>query len=148
MRTSYFQFRTAASVTDCFFSPPAVSTCSCTRCLTPCSSPSPPSPPSWHCCVQARRQRGNILFYFNVSPAGLLLHLFIFHVYINVTGMTTYEYVRAQRISTEQSQRESSNEDQQQMPKTTSTDPEGSKCECSLIMPKTNKIQPEVSLQY
>ena len=36
----------------------------------------------------------------------LLLHLCLFHVYINYVGVTTYEYVRAQRAETERRARE------------------------------------------
>ena len=59
--------------------------------------------------------------------------------------MTTYEYVRAQRISNESTQRETSNEEQQETAKTP-REPDQSRCECSikadLILPKSNKIRP------
>ena len=35
-----------------------------------------------------------------------MLHLCLFHVYINYVGVTTYEYVRAQRAETERRARE------------------------------------------
>ena len=72
----------------------------------------------------------------------------IFHVYINVTGMTTYEYVRAQRVSPEPSQRESISEDQgQSQVAGVSSSPsesqaEQSRCECGI---KSNKIRPSSS---
>ena len=40
-----------------------------------------------------------------MMAAGLLLHLCIFHVYINIHDMTTYEYVRAQRQASEEARR-------------------------------------------
>ena len=75
-------------------------------------------------------------------PAGLLLHLCIFHVYINVTGMTTYEYVRAQRVSPEPSQRESIGEDQGQSQSQSQSQAEQSRCECGI---RSNKIRPSSS---
>ena len=40
----------------------------------------------------------------------LLLHLCLFHLYINYVGVTTYEYVRAQRAETERRAREGAEE--------------------------------------
>ena len=36
----------------------------------------------------------------NVEPLckGLLVHLLIFHVYMMLAGVTTYEYIRQQRL--------------------------------------------------
>ena len=89
-----------------------------------------------------------IIFY----PPGLLLHLCIFHVYINITGLTTYEYVRAQRISPEPSQRESISEDQSQLARLSPSpsEPEQSKCECRIKTEpsgraKSNKVGPSSS---
>jgi hypothetical protein len=39
---------------------------------------------------------------------GLLVHLCLFHIYINAIGITTYEYVRAHRVAIERSAREAS----------------------------------------
>ena len=39
---------------------------------------------------------------------GLLVHLCLFHIYINAIGITTYEYVRAHRVALERSAREMS----------------------------------------
>jgi len=39
---------------------------------------------------------------------GLLVHLCLFHIYINAIGITTYEYVRAHRVAVERSAREMS----------------------------------------
>ena len=47
---------------------------------------------------------------FQISLA-LLLHLCLFHVYINYVGVTTYEYVRAQRAETERRAREGAEEE-------------------------------------
>ena len=44
--------------------------------------------------------------------AGLLLHLCIFHIYIHVHGLTTYEYVRTQRAELLQQQAEQQAEQQ------------------------------------
>ena len=59
--------------------------------------------------------------------------------------MTTYEYVRAQRISAQNSQREESVEEPQ------SSEPEQSRCQCciskDLILSKSNKIQPSAKDQ-
>lgn len=38
--------------------------------------------------------------------SGLLVHLCLFHIYINAIGITTYEYVRAHRVAIERSARE------------------------------------------
>ena len=46
-----------------------------------------------------------------MMAAGLLLHLCVFHVYISVHDMTTYEYVRAQRQASEEARREARREE-------------------------------------
>ena len=63
----------------------------------------------------------------------LLLHLALFHVYINHVGITTYEYVRAHRLALEQM---SVNQLEQEL----TTD---SKC-CQIF---SNKISPNPSVQ-
>ena len=42
----------------------------------------------------------------SVIALGLLIHLCLFHIYINAIGITTYEYVRAHRVALERSARE------------------------------------------
>ena len=94
------------------------------------------------CAGQTEAGRGREIFHFN--SLGLLLHLCIFHIYINVTGMTTYEYVRAQRISPEPTERESSEEDERQSP---SQQDLQSRCDC-LSQPgrsNSNKVGPSAS---
>ena len=79
------------------------------------------------------------------SVAGLLLHLCIFHAYITLHDMTTYEYVRAQRQAADQAHREAA---LAQAPATTSTtgqaeeEEEGSRCECSLGAGRGNRVAP------
>ena len=79
---------------------------------------------------------------------GLLLHLCIFHAYITLHDMTTYEYVRAQRQAADQAHREAA---LAQAPATTSTtrqaeeeeeEGEGSRCECSLGAGRGNRVAP------
>ena len=78
---------------------------------------------------------------------GLLLHLCIFHGYITLHDMTTYEYVRAQRQAADQAHREAA---LAQAPATTSTtattrqaeEGEGSRCECSLGAGRGNRVAP------
>ena len=62
----------------------------------------------------------------------LLLHLALFHVYINHVGITTYEYVRAHRLAMEQM---SVNQLEQEL----TTD---SKC-CQIFKKITSKVSPE-----
>ena len=84
------------------------------------------------------------------SVAGLLLHLCIFHGYITLHDMTTYEYVRAQRQAADQAHREAA---LAQAPATTSTTGQaeeeegegegaGSRCECSLGAGRGNRVAP------
>ena len=73
--------------------------------------------------------------------AGLLLHLCIFHVYINLHDITTYEYVRAQRQAQEEQQREAlaaaaNNENGD------NEDEERSGCSCG-VMARDNKVAPD-----
>ena len=68
----------------------------------------------------------------------LLLHLSMFHIYINYVGITTYEYVRAVRISMEnQLNQPAENQQNNQMP--------DSKSCCQGICPfksKSTKVAP------
>ena len=80
------------------------------------------------------------------SVPGLLLHLCIFHAYITLHDMTTYEYVRAQRQAADQAHREAA---LAQAPATTSTTGQaeeeegaGSRCECSLGAGRGNRVAP------
>ena len=79
------------------------------------------------------------------SLQGLLLHLCIFHVYINVHDMTTYEYVRAQRQAADAERREAMLMPNNSRPASDSDGGEQdqeseSKCDCSIS--RTNKISP------
>ena len=62
----------------------------------------------------------------------LLLHLALFHVYINHVGITTYEYVRAHRLAMEQMS-------VHQLEQELTTD---SKC-CQICKKITSKVSPE-----
>ena len=62
----------------------------------------------------------------------LLLHLALFHVYINHVGITTYEYVRAHRLAMEQMS-------VHQLEQELTTD---SKC-CQIFKKITSKVSPE-----
>ena len=85
------------------------------------------------------------LYASHPSLPGLLLHLCIFHVYINVHDMTTYEYVRAQRQAADAERREALLMPNNSRP---ASDNDGgdqdqeseSKCDCSIS--RTNKISP------
>ena len=71
-----------------------------------------------------------------MMAAGLLLHLCVFHVYISVHDMTTYEYVRAQRQATEEARREAiAKEEEEEVVE------ERSRCEC--VGSKGNKVAPK-----
>ena len=76
---------------------------------------------------------------------GLLLHLCIFHGYITLHDMTTYEYVRAQRQAADQAHREAA---LAQAPATGPAEEEeegegeGSRCECSLGAGRGNRVAP------
>ena len=77
------------------------------------------------------------------SVPGLLLHLCIFHAYITLHDMTTYEYVRAQRQAADQAHREAA---LAQAPATEPAEEEeegaGSRCECSLGAGRGNRVAP------
>ena len=66
----------------------------------------------------------------------LLLHLALFHIYINYVGITTYEYVRAHRLAMDQSLNQSSDLEQSKQEDQT-TD---SKC-CQMFSRKA-KVEP------
>lgn len=73
-----------------------------------------------------------------MMAAGLLLHLCVFHVYISVHDMTTYEYVRAQRQASEEARREAlTREDEGEEEEAE----ERSRCEC--VGSKGNKVAPK-----
>ena len=88
--------------------------------------------------------------------AGLLLHLCIFHVYINLHDLTTYEYVRAQRQLAEAAQREAlalareqgQEQDQEQgQEQEQEQEQQASRCECG--GGRGNKVAPKkVSLIF
>ena len=65
----------------------------------------------------------------------LLLHLALFHVYINYVGITTYEYVRAHRLAMDQSLAEA--DQTKHMDQTTDSN-------CCQIFKKNAKIVPAV----
>ena len=78
-----------------------------------------------------------------MMAAGLLLHLCIFHVYINIHDMTTYEYVRAQRQASEEARREAltrPNEEEEEERE------ERSRCEC--VGSKGNKVAPTKKVSF
>ena len=72
-----------------------------------------------------------------MMAAGLLLHLCVFHVYISVHDMTTYEYVRAQRQASEEARREALNKEEEEE----EGGEERSRCEC--VGSKGNKVAPK-----
>ena len=78
-----------------------------------------------------------------MMAAGLLLHLCVFHVYINIHDMTTYEYVRAQRQASEEARREA-------LARNTEEEEEGereeerSRCECV----GRNKVAPTKKVSF
>ena len=84
--------------------------------------------------------------------AGLLLHLCIFHVYINLHDLTTYEYVRAQRQLAEAAQREAlalarEQGQEQEQEQEQEQDQQASRCECG--GGRGNKVAPKkVSLIF
>ena len=83
-------------------------------------------------------------FSFNISFAGLLLHLCIFHIYISLAGQTTYEYIRAQKAATEQAERQAETEDQTQIIRTDTPQVKyggDSSCDCQVW--RGNKVGPE-----
>ena len=75
----------------------------------------------------------------------LLLHLAIFHFYINYVGITTYEYVRAHRMALEQPQNLSDTENNAENKNQTKNQTSNSNC-CQ-IFSKRAKVAPEVPLQ-
>ena len=68
-----------------------------------------------------------------------------------MTGMTTYEYVRAQRISPEPPQRDSSNEEESPVSRLSPSpsEPDQADCQCGIKRDpgraRSNKIGPSVS---
>ena len=72
-----------------------------------------------------------------MMAAGLLLHLCVFHVYISVHDMTTYEYVRAQRQASEEARREALAKEEEGEEEVE----ERSRCEC--VGSKGNKVAPK-----
>ena len=76
-----------------------------------------------------------------MMAAGLLLHLCIFHVYINIHDMTTYEYVRAQRQASEEARREALTR-----PSEGEEEEERSRCEC--VASKGNKVAPTKKVSF
>ena len=79
--------------------------------------------------------------------AGLLLHLCIFHAYITLHDMTTYEYVRAQRQAADQAHREAAlaprpGTSSHTGPAEEGEEGEGARCECSLGAGRGNKVAP------
>ena len=77
-----------------------------------------------------------------MMAAGLLLHLCVFHVYINIHDMTTYEYVRAQRQASEEARREAlarNTEEEEE-----EREEERSRCECV----GRNKVAPTKKVSF
>ena len=77
-----------------------------------------------------------------MMAAGLLLHLCIFHVYINIHDMTTYEYVRAQRQASEEARREALTRPSEEQ----EDEEERSRCEC--VGSKGNKVAPTKKVSF
>ena len=80
----------------------------------------------------------------DISFAGLLLHLCVFHIYISLAGQTTYEYIRAQKAATEQAERQAETEDQTQIIRTDTPQVKyggASSCDCQVW--RGNKVGPE-----
>ena len=76
-----------------------------------------------------------------MMAAGLLLHLCVFHVYINIHDMTTYEYVRAQRQASEEARREALARNAEEEEE---REEERSRCECV----GRNKVAPTKKVSF